>query len=67
MNEPVKRWVYCVVIRHFPQNIYGRFLLTADDVGQAEKLVLESQGPGWSAHHSEMVCSTTDAPFFKEI
>lgn len=63
----MKRWIYYVVIYHFNRNEYDRYLLTAPDISAAQVEVLTSSGPGWRAHHSEMVCSTTDAAFCKRL
>lgn len=60
------RWVYYTVMYHHRMNVYRRFLLTAADLAQAEQLV-RTYMPDGLPHHSEMVCSTTDAPFFKEL
>jgi hypothetical protein len=66
-GDPAKRWVYYVVVKNHPQNIYARFLLTATALAHAEAAVLESVGPAWTACHARMVCSTTDDPFFNEL
>lgn len=61
------RWVYFVAVKDVTRNGYARFLLTAPDAQHAEKTVLESVSRAFIAHHVEMICSTTDAPFFKEL
>jgi hypothetical protein len=61
------RWVYYTVAYHHRLNAYRRFLLTANDLAQAERTVLVSLPDGWTMHRSEMVCSSADAPFFKEL
>lgn len=63
----MKRWVYFVVLYNARQNAYARFLLTAADVEDAERRALLHLTYDWRAHHSEMVCSTTDDPFFREL
>lgn len=65
MNEP--HWVYYTIVYNFAHNAYQRYLLTAADIADAERKVLDSLAAGWTAHHSEMVCTTTDDPFFKEL
>jgi hypothetical protein len=63
----MNRWVYYVVVYHFIDNQYDRYLLTAADPDAAEAEVLAALGPRWGRHHSELVCSTTDAAFFKRL
>lgn len=63
----MNRRVYYVVTYHFRSNEYERYLLTAADAPSAEAEVLASLGPGWARHHSELVCSTTDAAFFQRL
>jgi hypothetical protein len=67
VNGHAKHWVYHVVAYNHGLDSRISFLLTAADIAQAEQAVLEYKGAGWRAHWSQMVCSTTDAPFFKEI
>lgn len=59
--------VYYTAAFHHGLNSYRRFLQTAPDIVVAEREVLANLPRGWVARHSEMVCTTTDDPFFKEL
>lgn len=67
MSMTGELWVYYVVLRNPRANTYSRFLLTAVDIMDAERQALWHGGVGERQYWSEMVCSTTDVPFFKEL